>query len=170
MGLAVAAVKAHDERFAGFQEIVLISDGDDPARDEEWRVGADAARRLGIPVHVVGIGDPETGSPIPAEGGPLRHDGAIVLTRLDEAPLEEIASRTGGTYTSARTRELKLGDLFHTSIEPRAVREAGEEGDALEVHRQRYPWFFGAALAFLTCPMLLHWPVRGARKTAEVQI
>src|SRR5262245_24644669 len=67
VGLREAAQAAHDERYRGFQEILLVSDGDDPARDEEWRGGISAARERGIAVHTVGVGDPERASSIPAE-------------------------------------------------------------------------------------------------------
>lgn len=154
-GLLAAVEGAHDDRATGSQDIILISDGDDPARDEEWRRGAAAARQRGIPVHVVGVGDPDTPSLIPGEGGPMRHDGVMVFTRLEEAPLQEIAELTGGTYTPAHTRELKLGELFRTRIEPRPVREGAEDSDHLPVPRQRYQWFFGGTLALLAGALAL---------------
>jgi Ca-activated chloride channel family protein len=162
-----AAVEAHDPRFKGFQDILLMSDGDDPARDEEWREGADAARRQGIPVHVVGVGNPEAGSPIPLPRDQvLRHDKQVVLTRLEEQPLEQIAKRTGGTYTPARTNALALGELFEERIEPRPGRE--EVDDALPVYRQRYPWFLGAALGLLAFEMLIS-PRRGRRESLPTE-
>ena len=44
-----AAVEAHDKRFPAYKDIVLISDGDDPADDKEWVRGADEARKAEIP-------------------------------------------------------------------------------------------------------------------------
>src|SRR5262249_29597515 len=38
------AVLAHDGRFPGARDILLLSDGDDPARDGEWQYGAAEAR------------------------------------------------------------------------------------------------------------------------------
>src|SRR5207253_2373589 len=100
----VAAIDTEDDMSRQFEDILLISDGDDPAHDEEWRSGLQAARSAGIPVHVVGIGDPVNGHPISGRGdSPFRHKGQIVLTRLDEKPLEEIARATGGSYLPART-------------------------------------------------------------------
>src|SRR5262249_39062441 len=82
-GLA-QAVLAHDPRFQGCRDILLVSDGDDPARDGEWRQGAAEARAQGIPVHAVGVGDPDRGHRIPAGEGWLHHDGREVLTRLQD--------------------------------------------------------------------------------------
>jgi Ca-activated chloride channel homolog len=165
-----AAVEAHDPRFRGTQDILLLSDGDDPARDGEWRDGVRAARAQAIPVHVVGIGDPDADHPIPlANGQPLRHRGQVVGTRLEEEPLREIARLTGGTYTAARTQALPLGQGFCEQIESKMAHENAE--DLLPSYRQRSPWFFGTALIFLGLPILLgqpvpRWPSR-RREAAE---
>lgn len=148
-----AAVQAQDERFPGHQDIILISDGDDPARDQEWREGVTAARAQGIPVHTVGVGDPDRDSPIPGPDGPLHFQGKPVQTRLREPVLEEIARQTGGTYTPARTRALPLGEIFQERIEPRAAREGAD--DVLPVYQQRSAWFFGLGLFWLTAEMAL---------------
>src|SRR5262249_22238232 len=66
IGLALeVAVEAHDERYRGLRDIVLLSDGDDPARDGEWERGAERARAEGVPVHCVGLGDPNETHRIP---------------------------------------------------------------------------------------------------------
>jgi Ca-activated chloride channel family protein len=148
------AVEAHDPRFRGYQDIVLLSDGDDPAQDEEWREGVEAAHSAGIAVHTVGVGNPNAAGPIPlAGGGPLRHQTEVVLTRLEEQPLRAIAEGTRGTYTPARTDRLPLAELFRTCIESRATHDNPD--DALPLYRQRYPWFLGSALVFLSLEMLL---------------
>jgi Ca-activated chloride channel family protein len=148
------AVETQDPRFRGFQDIMLISDGDDPGHDGEWREGIDAARAFRIPVHVIGIGNPSAGSPIPDKNGePLRHRGQVILTRLDEKPLQAIARDTGGTYTPARTDTLPLGEIFHARIEPGRVHEESE--DILPVYHQHYSWFLSTALMFLGFEMVL---------------
>jgi Ca-activated chloride channel family protein len=159
-GLQVA-VRGHDPRFQGHQDILLLSDGDDPAddHDQEWRIGAEEARRLHIPVHVVGIGDPGTASPIPFRDGQQKYEDRVVLTRLEEKPLQEIARLTGGTYLpSYSSQPPPVGALFRERIEPRGLRE--DNDDALPLYQQRYPWFLGAALLFLTLEMVLGWTRR----------
>ncbi len=76
------ALTTHDPRFRGSQDILLLSDGDDPARDGEWRPAAAAARAQGIAVHAIGLGDPNTASPVRLVGGPLTHEGREVRSRL----------------------------------------------------------------------------------------
>ncbi len=147
--LALAAL-ADDPRFQNARDILLLSDGDDPGRDAEWRQGARAAAALGIRIHTVGIGDPNTASVIRLATGPLMHDGQEVRTRLEESPLREIAELTGGIYTSARTRTLPLGAIYLDAIDNQAPREDSKDReDALPVYQQRYAWFLGPALAFL---------------------
>jgi Ca-activated chloride channel family protein len=150
------AVETHDPRFHGAQDILLISDGDDPAHDDnEWQAGAEAAREAQIPVHTVGVGNPDVDSPIPLRDAQQQYQGKPVTTRLVEPPLQEIARLTKGTYTAAQTRPLPLGELFHDRIEPRSVREDSE--DSLPVYRQRYALFLGPALFFLAAELALGW-------------
>jgi Ca-activated chloride channel family protein len=147
---ALAILDPHDQ---GYQDILLLSDGDDPARDNEWQAGVREAKDRNIPVHTIGIGDPENASPIPTANGYLEHDGARVLTNLDEKPLREIARLTGGVYVPAHTKALPLGRLFREQMEVRAVRES--DADALPLLRQRAPWFFATAFGWLALEILL---------------
>ncbi len=147
------AVEAQDSRFHGFQDILLISDGDDPADDGEWAEGAKAARAAGIRVFTVGVGDPEVGGRIPFGNDVLRYEGEEVWSRLQEKPLEEIARRTGAEYLAARKEPPRLGELFRERIEPDPVREVMD--DAFSIRRQRYPWFFGTAFLLLGIAMMI---------------
>jgi hypothetical protein len=136
-----------DPRFQNARDILLLSDGDDPAHDGEWKQGAKAAAALGIRIHTIGLGDPHKASVIRLNDGVLRHDGQPVLTRLEETPLREIAELTGGTYTEARTRTLPLGSIYLDTIAGQPQRE--DSDDALPVYQQRYAWFLLPALGFL---------------------
>lgn len=148
LGQALAlAVLADDPRSPDTRDVLLLSDGDDPARDGEWQQGARAAAALGIRIHTVGLGDPNVASPIRLDSGPLLYEGEPVRTRLEEAPLREIAESTGGTYTPARTRDLPLGEIYLSAIAHQPQREDSE--DALPVYQQRYAWFLGPALGLL---------------------
>jgi Ca-activated chloride channel family protein len=134
-----------DPAVRGYRDILLISDGDDPASDSasERHRGIMLAQEQHIPVHVVGVGNPETDAPIPF------HYDQDVVTRLREGPLRDIARSTGGTYTPAQQKALSLGSLFRDCIE----RRPGQ--DVLPVYRQRYAWFTGGALTLLSLEMLL---------------
>lgn len=134
-----------------YKDIILISDGDDPVRDGE---AVRAAAEMASPVHVIGLGDPERLSPVPGKGDePLQHEGRPVLTRLEEEPLREIARRTRGTYTPARTQTVRLGELFHEIVEPAAAR--ADLDSALTVTQPRHLWFLAVALVFFTLDMVI---------------
>ena len=135
-----AAVQAHDQRYPGYQDILLLSDGDDPGEDEEWREGIAAARTAGIPVHTVGLGDPN----MPAT---LVLGEAFVQTRLNEPVLRTIAEQTGGYYLPAQRQLPLLGDFFRHYLEPLPSRLVADEN--LPVLQERYRPIVVAALLLL---------------------
>jgi Ca-activated chloride channel family protein len=163
-GIALA-VEAHDERYLGkqVQDIILLSDGDDPAaeQDHEYFNGIQAAQNAGMPVHTVGIGNPAEGRPIPVGRAFLMHRGKVVETKLVERPLTEIAEQTKGRYIAARTGPVPLVELFRGQIEPGLKREAVDEAPPMYI--QRYHWFFGAALVLLALEMTIG--ARSGKKT-----
>jgi Ca-activated chloride channel family protein len=141
------ALRTLDPRFRASQDVLLLSDGDDPARDGEWRAAAAAARSLGVAVNVVGLGDPDTASAVRLSGG------REVRTHLEEAPLREIAQTTRGLYVAARTRTLPLGAVYLDAIAGGPLRE--ESDDALPVYRQHYPLFLLPAFGLIASSLLL---------------
>ncbi len=136
-----------EPQFRGAQSILLVSDGDDPAGDEEWRTGLAAAREAGVPVDVVGIGNPNAESPIPTATGHLTFQGTEARTRLQEPPLREIATRTGGIYLAVRTGPPALDAYFRDRIAPAATREAVPGTLPQPVGQQTL--FFALALTFI---------------------
>lgn len=127
----IAAVNAHDNRFPGYQGIVLLSDGDDPGEDKEWVRGADAARAAKVPVYTVGVGDPENGTI-------LTFGEELVDTRLQEEPLKQIAAETRGQYLGSRKDTPQLGEFFRTNLEPLPSREVSDEN--VRLPKERYLW------------------------------
>lgn len=127
-----AAVETHDPRFPGFQDIILLTDGDDPVRDGEWRHGATAARNAGIPVHTVAIGDASSESFIILNGAPLEtvdQNGVTVpiQSRTDDTICETIANDTLGTFVPSHRLNPDLGQLYRTAILDRPMREIDDK-------------------------------------------
>jgi Ca-activated chloride channel family protein len=154
--LAVAvhvARQGRDAAMRGHQDILLISDGDDPADDDEWRGGLLDAADQHIPVYTVGVGDPNNDNPININGVPQKDGDTIVMTRMREKPLRDIAKGTDAVYTSAPVGEPALGELFRQKIETRPVGEGGE--DVLPVFRQRAGLFLTPALGLLVLAFVL---------------
>ncbi|MFN4260111.1 MAG: vWA domain-containing protein [Gemmataceae bacterium] len=153
-GIQAAVALLGDEHFRPFQDVLLISDGDDPGRDGEWAIGIAAASQEKVPVHVIGVGDPER------DGVPIPVGDEMVLTRYQEEPLREIARQTGGLYLAPSGAAPPLGEWFQRHLEPKIGRDHTE--DVLPLYRQRYPWFLGGALLLLVAEVLLsrRWPMR----------
>jgi Ca-activated chloride channel family protein len=148
------AVQLHDPRFRDYQDILLLSDGDHPAADDEWRRGIVAARAQGIAVSVIGVGSPLTGSAIPdADVKPLYHGGRKVQTQFQEQPLREIARLTGGVYRPAWNDPRAVADWFRDWSRRRPGRETGD--DLLPTQAPRFAWFFGAAFCLLALGTLI---------------
>ena len=138
IGLALKlAVESHDPRFPGAQDVILLSDGDDPGDDSEWQVGVNAARKAEIPVHAVGVGDPARPSHVVL-------GEELIATRLDEKTLREIAAGTHGQYLPARQEVPRLGEFFRTQVEPNPTRQVSDE--AIPQPKERYAWFLAPAL------------------------
>jgi Ca-activated chloride channel family protein len=141
-----AAVDLLDPKYRGFQEILLISDGDDPAGDSEWRDGITPARERQVPVHVVGVGDPERASPVPVRPGSadflLDDRDRPIDSKLDSVPLQAIAAATNGSLTLAP-------GLVTLALDQRRHQGRHDDEVNLPVLRQRYAWFLLPALALL---------------------
>jgi Ca-activated chloride channel family protein len=155
-----AAVAAHDARCAGAQDVLLVSDGDDPAADDEWKHGIQAAVNRKIPVHTLSVGDPRRAYTIPYQGESLRYAGEVVQTTVQEKPLQTIAAETGGIFIAGRTDAVPLGKFYREAIEPLGRRQLAPETQA--VARPRYAWFLGPALGLFAVSMLI-----GERRRAK---
>lgn len=151
------AVSVHAPKRRGWQDIILLSDGDDPAGDDEWVRGVQAAHQQQIPIHVVAVGDPREAHPIRKGNEVLRHAGIVIQTKLNEPLLQEIARRSKGIYFPAHQTALPLGQLLRVYLENRPdARGPSEEEHALAPVQSelRYAWFLWPAFLLLGITML----------------
>ncbi|HEV3144943.1 MAG TPA: VWA domain-containing protein [Gemmataceae bacterium] len=130
-----------DEQYRGYQDIILLSDGDDPLPDAEWQQGLNASRAAGVPISTVGIGDPDHDSLLSVPGQ------SAAKSRLHEHPLQELARQTGGSYLSARIEEPRLMDFFQRQIASKPGTMFTEEVPPQPKPQQ--VWFYLAALMLL---------------------
>lgn len=91
--------------------LIIITDGEDHEGDPV--AAATLAKEQGIKVHTVGIGNP-TGAPIKLKSGEMLkdRDDNIVVSRLNETILQQIAVAGDGTYTRATPANLGLTNLM----------------------------------------------------------
>ena len=129
--------------------IILISDGGD-LRGEALK-NAEAAKKRGIPIFTVGIGDPKRGTTIPSEDGRgvVKFDGKPVTVKLEESALDAIAKASGGSYVplaTAGTAETTLGAIYRRRLRQIALMEQNEEESRLG---ERYQFFLIPGLVLL---------------------
>ena len=143
------AISAFDAASETDKVILLITDGEDN-EDRGLQAAREAAKK-GIKIFVFGIGDP-SGGPIPSDDGKggFKKDaeGQLVLSRLNEEGLKEIASATGGAYVRSVAGDLDLDVLYFEGIKQRTEAAQLKSGK-IKVHEERFPLFVLAACVLL---------------------
>jgi len=156
MGAALeVGLSAFDFKSETDKVILLITDGE----DNENR-GLESARRAaekGVKIFVFGIGQP-SGGPVPAydgKGGFKKDkEGKLVLSKLDEETLKEIASVSGGTYVRSIAGDLDLDILYFDGIKEKTEVQTLKSGK-IKVHEERFTFFALAAFLFLLLEALV---------------
>ncbi len=163
LGMAIeTAMTGFDFKSVTDKVMILITDGE----DNEGR-GVEAAKEAaqkGVRIYVYGIGSDE-GAPVPApEGGGFMKDasGGIVMSRLAETGLREIATLTGGRYVRSVTGDLDLDLLYFAGIKASTTaRELGTK--KIQVFEERFQVFTFAACILL----ILEWIIPRRREWEE---
>ena len=145
--LSIKSFSAQSEKS---RVIVVISDGEN--HEDDPVAAAAQAAELGIKVYTIGVGSPE-GQPIPMEGGLLRDkDGEIVVTRLDEETLRQVARAGGGAYIPAGGEEFGLNPIIQ---DIRRMEDEEFGSVVFEEYDEQFMYFFGIALLLLALEMLI---------------
>ena len=126
--------------------IILITDGEN--HEDDAVAAARMAAEVGIKVFCIGVGSPE-GKPIPyGPNGDLMKDkdGNIVVTKLNEKILEEVAIAGGGAYVRAANAEFGLNPIID---ELKQLQQQQFKSVVFEDFEEQYMYFFAIALVFL---------------------
>ena len=144
------ALKSFSPQSEKSRVIVVISDGEN--HEDDPVAAAKEAAEMGVKVYTIGVGSPE-GQPIPVNGELLRDkDGDIVVTKLDEATLREVAREGGGAYIHAGGEEFGLNPIIQ---DIRALEEEEFGSVVFEEYDEQYMYFFGIALLLLCLEMVV---------------
>ena len=143
--------------------IILISDGEN-FEDDPFRA-AELAKDAGIYIYSIGIGSVE-GAPIPTRvNGKADYkrdsNGNIVLTKLDNLTLQQIARKTGGVYINATNSNLGLDKIFDKISK---MEQTSSEETMVSGYEDRYEIPLLIALVLLLCEFLI-----GTKKVPVVQ-
>jgi Ca-activated chloride channel family protein len=133
-----------------YHHLVILTDGEDH-RGGAVAAAEDAAAE-GLKVHVVGVGG-TAGEPIPVIGpdgsvtGHKRDEGGdVVVTKLEEETLEEIAEAGGGVYVSASGGGIPVDRLLG-ALQAEEGRVVGTW--QFEEYRERYQLPLAIALLLI---------------------
>ena len=117
----------------------------------------------GYPISVLGVGTPD-GAPIPTGSGFLKdRNGNIVIPKLDETPLRQLAARSGGRYARLSRDD---GDINHllAGLQAATAGESEEPDRRADQWQEEGPWLlipllFIAASAFRRGLLTLVMPI-----------
>ena len=135
--------------------IFLISDGED--HSEEASNAASRAAKLGIKIFTFGVGT-ESGAPIPLKRNGIIEsykkdsDGEVVITKLNQNILQNIAASTGGIYQDGNNTQ-KVLDFVSEQL--KAMDKKEFEAKKFVSFKDRFQAFLLAALIFLLIDLFL---------------
>ena len=129
--------------------IIVITDGEN---HEDDAVGAaEMAHENDIIVHTIGMGLPQ-GAPIPMYNSNGQKDfrkdkkGEVVVTKLDENMLQEIAAAGGGKYVRANNTEIGINSIFE---EINKMQKTELESRVYSEYNDQFYYFIAIALVLL---------------------
>ncbi len=144
------AVRGFSAQSEKSRAVVIITDGEN--HEDDPVAAAKQAAELGVRIFTIGVGSPE-GQPIPVDGELLRdRNGEIVVSRLDEKVLQDVAEAGNGVYVRAGNREFGLAPVVER------IRQMDEEEFSsviFEEFDEQYMYFFAIALVLLVIEMLI---------------
>ena len=124
-----------------YKAVVLISDGED--HDENAMQVATEMAQQGVVINTVGIGSPQGTTIIDELTGEEKKDnqGNIVITKLNEQALADIASKGNGVYQLYNNSETVVSNL-HKSLAMMDTRNVEDESLANYKAGFNYCWVF----------------------------
>ncbi len=137
--------------------IVIISDGEDHENGDAVKAAQEAAK-YGIKIYTIGMGLDE-GAPIPLynkygkkTGYKKDKDGNIIITKLDDHILRQIAEIGDGLYVRASNSNVGLDKIYE---DINKTEKSEIESSVFTDYDDQFQWFVGAAILLLIIEILL---------------
>jgi Ca-activated chloride channel family protein len=144
------AIRSFSAQSEKSRAIIIITDGEN--HEDDPVAAATQAAEMGIRVFTIGVGSPE-GKPIPMDGELLKDkDGNIVVTRLDESILQEVAKAGKGVYVRAGNSEFGLNPVID---DIRKMEDEKYNSIVFEEYDEQFMYFLAMALFFFIIEMLI---------------
>ncbi len=130
--------------------IVLITDGE--SHDNDALAAAEQAAQMGIKIFTIGIGTPE-GAPIEINGEFITDsEGEMVVSKLDEELLMQLASVTDGAYVRSSQMSIGLDEIVG---EINSMEQSELASLEFEEFNEQFQYLLAIALALLILEMVL---------------
>ena len=143
------SVKAFRTQEKKSKALILITDGED--QTGKALSAAKAAGEQGVKIYTIGIGG-EIGAPLPdlsGKGGFRKNQqGEVILSKLDETTLQQIALETGGSYVRSVTGDVDLKTIYQDQIK-KHIEKKELKSERRKIWQERFQWFIFVALIFL---------------------
>lgn len=148
-----ASLKAFNSKEKDFKAIILLTDGEDHGSNPLG--AAKKAKEQGARIFTIGLGTPD-GSTVPgespSEGFKKNRQGQVVLSKLDEGLLKQIAKETGGNYYRASRGEVEIDRLVD---EIRKMSQKGLKSEKTIEYEENFQYFLVVAFILLLAEMFL---------------
>ncbi|MGL6269080.1 MAG: VWA domain-containing protein [Chitinophagaceae bacterium] len=129
-----------------YKSVILITDGED--HDEKALEAAAILSENGAILHTIGVGSPEGATLIDPVTQEQKRDaqGNVVISRLNEAMLQELAKAANGTYQHLENTDQAVNNLLEqiNGMEQKSISD-----QSFINYRSFFQWFIAVALAFL---------------------
>lgn len=130
--------------------IILITDGEN--HEDDALAVARRAADMGIRIYTIGIGTPE-GAPIRIGGEFVQDEkGDMVVSKLNEKMLSEIADLTGGAYVRSSKQSIGLDEIVKSIND---MEQTEQSTVRFEEYNEQYQYLLVAALVLLLVEFLL---------------
>lgn len=146
----LTCIRSFSEQSDKSRAIILITDGEN--HEDNPVEAAEQAAEMGIKVFTIGVGSPE-GKPIPMNGELLKDkNGEIVVSRLDETILQEVAAKGNGAYVRAGNSEFGLNPILD---DLKKLEDETYTSVVFEEYDEQFMYFLAIALFFFVLEMLV---------------
>ena len=144
-----------DEKSKTSKLLILISDGED--HSEGAKVTAEEANKAGLKILTIGVGT-EKGGPIPlkrngvVESFQRDRQNEVVITKLNENSLKEIAKATKGNYINGKNTK-EVVDFVKKALEN--IEKTEFESTQFTDFNSQFQWFLGFGMLLLFVDIFL---------------
>jgi Ca-activated chloride channel homolog len=129
-----------------YKTVVLITDGED--HDEKAMEAAGILAENGVLLHTIGVGSPEGSTLIDPVTQEQKKDatGNVVISRLNESMLQELAKAANGTYQHLENTDQAVNNILEqiNGMEQKSISD-----QSFINYRSFFQWFIALALALL---------------------